>query len=129
MSIQRSQLNSTQPSVGPPKVTPASAPQLTQIVQAGAGAGKTYGLVQQVTDVALWWRQKYGRWPRMVVTTFTRMATQELRERLLIKALELRANNLVQSQNITPAAKSKSQNLGADDLLDFISIITTAVPP
>ncbi|MCM2282749.1 MAG: UvrD-helicase domain-containing protein, partial [Bdellovibrionaceae bacterium] len=58
------------------------------IVRAGAGAGKTRRLTLQVIEIAKSFRAREGRWPRMVVTTFTRKATQELRERLMLKALE-----------------------------------------
>lgn len=59
-----------------------------QIVRAGAGAGKTYTLTHKVMDIADEILKKEGRWPRIVVTTFTRKATQELRERLMLLALE-----------------------------------------
>ena len=59
-----------------------------QIVRAGAGAGKTYTLTHKVMDIADEVLKKEGRWPRIVVTTFTRKATQELRERLMLLALE-----------------------------------------
>lgn len=59
-----------------------------QIVRAGAGAGKTYTLTHKVMDIADAAFKKDGRWPRVVVTTFTRKATQELRERLMLLALE-----------------------------------------
>ncbi len=57
------------------------------VVRAGAGAGKTYGLVERVTAV---YREfaKAKRRPRIVLTTFTRKATQELKERLILKACE-----------------------------------------
>ncbi|MES2965693.1 MAG: UvrD-helicase domain-containing protein, partial [Bdellovibrionota bacterium] len=59
-----------------------------EIVRAGAGAGKTYTLTHKVMDIASSHVAKDGRWPRVVVTTFTRKATQELRERLMLLALE-----------------------------------------
>lgn len=56
--------------------------------RAGAGAGKTYNLVLRVMRIAEdWARENKGRFPRLVVTTFTRMATQELRVRLMEAAL------------------------------------------
>ena len=61
-----------------------------EIVRAGAGAGKTYTLTHKVMDIAASHRAKTGQWPRVVVTTFTRKATQELRERLMILALDER---------------------------------------
>lgn len=59
-----------------------------EIVRAGAGAGKTTTLVARVIDLILHYRSTHQRWPRLVVTTFTRKATQELRERLTIEACE-----------------------------------------
>lgn len=59
-----------------------------QIVRAGAGAGKTYTLTHKVMDIADEIYRREKRWPRIVVTTFTRKATQELRERLMLLALE-----------------------------------------
>ena len=56
-------------------------------MRAGAGAGKTYALVEKVTEYARAFKASQGRWPRVVATTFTRKATQELRERLMRKAL------------------------------------------
>ncbi len=57
------------------------------IVRAGAGAGKTRRLTHQVIDTAREFLNREKRLPRMIVTTFTRKATQELRERLMLKAL------------------------------------------
>jgi ATP-dependent helicase/nuclease subunit A len=59
-----------------------------EIVRAGAGAGKTYALTHRVMDVADRYFQEHGRFPRVIVTTFTRKATQELRERLMLLAIE-----------------------------------------
>lgn len=58
------------------------------IVRAGAGAGKTYALTHKVMDIAETFVREHGRFPRLIVTTFTRKATQELRERLMLLALE-----------------------------------------
>jgi ATP-dependent helicase/nuclease subunit A len=59
-----------------------------EIVRAGAGAGKTYTLTHKVMEIADDHLQKVGKLPRVVVTTFTRKATQELRERLMLLALD-----------------------------------------
>lgn len=72
--------------------SPAS--QLDTIMQAGAGAGKTTALVGVFTDFAKNFLAAEKRWPRIVVTTFTRKATQELKERLLKKALEEQREDL-----------------------------------
>jgi ATP-dependent helicase/nuclease subunit A len=58
------------------------------IVRAGAGAGKTFNLVECVVSAYDHFR-KNGKTPRFVLTTFTRKATQELRERMVLKACEL----------------------------------------
>lgn len=72
---------------------PGTAPDFLkshEIVRAGAGAGKTYALTHKVMDLADESLRSQGRFPRMIVTTFTRKATQELRERLMLLALEER---------------------------------------
>ncbi|WP_413612554.1 UvrD-helicase domain-containing protein [Bdellovibrio sp. HCB-110] len=58
------------------------------ILRAGAGAGKTTTLTQTFLKFASDFKEKNKKFPRIVVTTFTRKATQELKERLLSKALE-----------------------------------------
>ena len=59
----------------------------TKAIRAGAGAGKTYSLTREVIGQALTFQQEKQRWPRFVVTTFTKKATQELSERLMALAL------------------------------------------
>lgn len=59
------------------------------VIRAGAGAGKTTELVKRVLSLIWGFRAREQRFPRLVITTFTRKATQELRERLLLGALEL----------------------------------------
>lgn len=67
---------------------------INTMVKAGAGAGKTYGLIHKIVDLVREYSfQNGGQLPRFVVTTFTRKATQEVRERLLQKALEIRGND------------------------------------
>src|SRR5262245_18971068 len=56
-----------------------------EIARAGAGTGKTTTLVRKVMEQVRAHRLK-GEWPRLLVTTFTRKATQELRERLTAEA-------------------------------------------
>jgi ATP-dependent helicase/nuclease subunit A len=58
------------------------------VVRAGAGAGKTTELTQRVIRLAENFHQKQQRYPHFVVTTFTRKATQELKERLLKEAMK-----------------------------------------
>lgn len=68
-------------------VPSASSEYLNEVVRAGAGAGKTYALVQKATEIARAFKAERGRWPKVVATTFTRKATQELRERMMLKAI------------------------------------------
>lgn len=58
------------------------------ILRAGAGAGKTTTLTETFLNFARDFKKSEGAYPRIVVTTFTRKATQELKERLLNKALK-----------------------------------------
>lgn len=80
MSIVSSQLNS-------------------MIIQAGAGAGKTTTLVKTFIDNAKSFKKTHGRFPRMVITTFTRKATQELKERLFTEAYKAQDQELVDYLN------------------------------
>ena len=68
--------------------SPELTPMRTHVVRAGAGAGKTRALTLQVMEAAKKFKRENGRWPRIVVTTFTRKATQELRERLMLQAMD-----------------------------------------
>jgi ATP-dependent helicase/nuclease subunit A len=66
------------------------------VVRAGAGAGKTTELTERVLQLAKNFFNKNQRWPHFVVTTFTRKATQELKERLLLKAVEMGDEGLIE---------------------------------
>lgn len=59
----------------------------SRFIRAGAGAGKTTKLISTFLEFVRAFRQKEGRFPRVVMTTFTRKATQEVKERLLVSAL------------------------------------------
>lgn len=65
------------------------------VVRAGAGAGKTTELTQRVLSLAESFKKTHERFPRLMVTTFTRKATQELKERLLKKAMEMEQPELI----------------------------------
>lgn len=70
-----------------------------EIVRAGAGAGKTTELTSQVIQRAESFYKIHGQMPKMIVTTFTRKATQELRERLMVRALDSKKNYLIEFVN------------------------------
>ena len=68
-----------------------------QLVKAGAGTGKTTCLVNEVHSLFGKFRDKKGRDPRLIVCTFTRKASQELKERLFemaVKDLSKKRNRL-----------------------------------
>ncbi|MBC7369975.1 MAG: UvrD-helicase domain-containing protein [Bdellovibrionaceae bacterium] len=67
----------------------SSTPELGNIIlRAGAGAGKTTTLTHLFLDYACSFKEHQKKFPRVVITTFTRKATQELKERLLKLSLE-----------------------------------------
>jgi ATP-dependent helicase/nuclease subunit A len=63
-------------------------------IRAGAGAGKTTRLISTFIDFVQKFKSQYQRYPKVVLTTFTRKSTQEIKERLLVKALELNDQDL-----------------------------------
>ena len=68
---------------------PSSTLELkNSIVRAGAGAGKTTELTKRVLNMAEDFLKNENRLPHLIVTTFTRKATQELKERLMLEALK-----------------------------------------
>ncbi|HRO66181.1 MAG TPA: UvrD-helicase domain-containing protein [Pseudobdellovibrionaceae bacterium] len=75
---------------------PVVPPELGhRLLKAGAGAGKTTTLVATFIAFVKQFRADHqGEFPRIVVTTFTRKATQEVRERLMKKALESGENEI-----------------------------------
>ena len=58
------------------------------IIQAGAGAGKTTNLIQTFIENVKAFKAQHQRYPHVVISTFTRKATQELKERLYAQALK-----------------------------------------
>ena len=60
----------------------------SQFIRAGAGAGKTTQLIQSFLYFVRDFQESHKRFPRIVITTFTRKATQEVKERLLVSALK-----------------------------------------
>lgn len=59
-----------------------------EIIRAGAGAGKTTTLTKKVIQTSFDFYHIHRCFPRMVVTTFSRKATQELRERLVVEGIK-----------------------------------------
>ncbi len=59
-----------------------------RFIRAGAGAGKTTQLIKSCIDFAHQFHLQHDRYPKIVMTTFTKKATQEIKERLLTEALK-----------------------------------------
>ncbi len=57
-------------------------------IRAGAGAGKTTQLINSFSEFVETFYEAHKRYPKIVITTFTRKATQEVKERLLVNALK-----------------------------------------
>ena len=71
------------------------------LITAGAGAGKTTVLINTLMDVLQSHLEKQII-PRVAVSTFTRKATREIKERMIVKALELNNKHLIQYINYSP---------------------------
>lgn len=84
------------------------------MIRAGAGAGKTTELVRRVISIALVHKKVTGEWPRLVVTTFTRKATQELRERLLQGGL------ILNQPEVRTELESRERGLDIEGLTSYL---------
>ena len=60
---------------------------MSKIVRATAGAGKTTGLLEAVYDSYKAFYSENGIWPKILLSTFTVKAANELSERLIKKAV------------------------------------------
>ncbi len=65
-----------------------SSSLVSTLIRAGAGAGKTTRLINEVYQYFTDFKNEKQVWPRVVLTTFSNKATQEINERLLKKAIE-----------------------------------------
>ncbi|AZZ37639.1 hypothetical protein CIK05_12820 [Bdellovibrio sp. qaytius] len=70
-----------------------------QFIRAGAGAGKTTTLIATCIAFAKQFKAKHNRYPKIIITTFTKKATQEIKERLIVEALETNDEELFQYFN------------------------------
>ena len=59
-----------------------------EVLRSGAGGGKTTALISKVKETAENHKKNHGAYPRMVVSTFTKKATKEIRERILEKSMD-----------------------------------------
>lgn len=65
-------------------------------MKAGAGSGKTTTLINTLICRILQYHKENQVFPRVAVSTFTKKATRELKERIIIQALKLKNKELVQ---------------------------------
>ena len=73
-----------------------------KIITAGAGAGKTTTLINTLIKCILDYHEEKKVFPRIAVSTFTRKATRELKERMIVKAIELKNKKLIQYVSYSP---------------------------
>lgn len=73
-----------------------------EVIRAGAGAGKTTNLINKLIHHVLQYYTDTNTFPRVAVSTFTRKATREIKERIIIKALEQKHIDLIQYVNYSP---------------------------
>ena len=67
----------------------SQTPQLKHYtLQAGAGAGKTKSLIDEIFQSAQNHYRLQGQFPKIIATTFTKKATAEVKERLMAKAIQ-----------------------------------------
>jgi ATP-dependent helicase/nuclease subunit A len=71
----------------------------SKIIQAGAGAGKTTNLIKTFIENVKLFKSQHQRYPHVVISTFTRKATQELKERLYAQALKENDQDLFEYLN------------------------------
>lgn len=82
-----------------PEVDFSNPQNKVQFIRAGAGAGKTTTLIATCIAFAKQFKLKHNRYPKIIITTFTKKATQEIKERLIVEALETNDEELFQFFN------------------------------
>lgn len=65
-----------------------------RFIRAGAGAGKTTRLISTFVEFVQNFKAIKNKYPKVILTTFTRKSTQEIKERLLTEALKLKDQDL-----------------------------------
>ena len=60
----------------------------SRIIKAGAGTGKTTCLTQEVFRILQGFKDQFKKYPSLIVCTFTRKATQELKQKLYKEAIQ-----------------------------------------
>lgn len=94
-------------------------PEFT-FVSAGAGAGKTTNLVNHIVNTYVLYKKNTGKWPRIIGTTFTRKAANEIKERVAKQYQKFSPGNenlLTELDLANPHRRFIEDNL--EDLLNF----------
>lgn len=79
------------------KNMPRPSSQLKQeLTRASAGAGKTTALINTLMSFISDYYKENKMFPRIVVSTFTRKATRELKERILVEAFQRKDKKIVE---------------------------------
>jgi ATP-dependent helicase/nuclease subunit A len=71
----------------------------SRFIRAGAGAGKTSTLIKTFFEFVEYFKTQNTKLPKIIITTFTRKATQEVKERLLLHAMSMGRQDLFQYIN------------------------------
>lgn len=74
-------------------------PFISRFIRAGAGAGKTSTLIKTFFEFVEYYKLQNNKLPKIIITTFTRKATQEVKERLLHHAMNMGRQDLFQYIN------------------------------
>lgn len=75
----------------------SQSPELNlEVIKATAGAGKTQTLIDEVIRRVLNFYEQNHSFPRTAIATFTRKATSEMKERLIVKAIEQKHKQLIE---------------------------------
>ncbi len=73
-----------------------------EVIKASAGCGKTTALINKFLQSVENYREQNKHFPKIVISTFTRKATRELKERLMIQAIELKDKELIHYISYSP---------------------------
>ncbi|MBC7457370.1 MAG: UvrD-helicase domain-containing protein, partial [Bdellovibrionaceae bacterium] len=79
-----------------PTLIDLNKPFSSRFIRAGAGAGKTSTLIKTFFEFVEYHKLQNDKLPKIIITTFTRKATQEVKERLLHHAMNIARQDLFQ---------------------------------
>ena len=91
----------------------------SELIRAGAGTGKTYQLIEKIYSLFELSLKTQKKVPRLIVCTFTRKATQELKERLFEKSMNSFELNQALKDSFLDYISSSALQLGTIDSILF----------